>query len=468
MLHAARVRVKGWIALHRHGCPTLGRRTYGVAKRARRSHWLNNRLWWFRVSEWIAVTLLFLAIVLIFCLFFIRRHTLPYHFEHTFSVSDPEFVGSALALGNPVLIPGNKIDMLQNGDAYFPEMLKAIRAAQKTINFEAFILYSDAVGVQFRDALSERARAGVEVRVLLDGIGSGWSLNNSDVKMMQQAGCKFSYYHPTHSWRADRTNRRTHRRILVIDGKVGFTGSVGFAEKWSGNAQDNNHWRDTQARIEGPLVAQLQAAFQEHWVKTFDEALSGADQFPALKPAGDLKAQILTSRSFSMAPVPLLQAVSFSGATQRIWITNAYCTPTDDQVEQLINAVQRRVDVRLLLPGPNNDQPLTKSAGRTAYGKMLEGGVKIFEYQPTMIHEKTMVIDGLFSMFGSSNLDARSSEINEELDVVVYDQNFGRAMESVFEKDLAAAREYTLEDFKKRTLWERASEWLMIPFRSQF
>lgn len=414
------------------------------------------------------MTLLFLAIVLIFCLFFIRRHTLPYHFEHTFSVSDPEFVGSALALGNPVLIPGNKIDMLQNGDGYFPEMLNAIRGARKTINFEAFILYSDAVGVQFRDALSERARAGVEVRVLLDGIGSGWSLNNSDVKMMQQAGCKFSYYHPTHSWRADRTNRRTHRRILVIDGKIGFTGSVGFAEKWSGNAQDKNHWRDVQARVEGPLVAQLQAAFQEHWVKTFGEALSGADQFPALKQAGDLKAQVLTSRSFSMAPVPLLQAVSFSGATKRIWITNAYCTPTDDQVEQLVKAVQRRVDVRLLLPGPNNDQPLTKSAGRTAYGKMLEGGVKIFEYQPTMIHEKTMVIDGLFSMFGSSNLDARSSEINEELDVVVYDQNFGGAMESVFEKDLAAAREYTLEDFKKRTLWERASEWLMIPFRSQF
>jgi cardiolipin synthase len=222
------------------------------------------------------------------------------------------------------------------------------------------------------------------------------------------------------------------------------------------------------ARVEGPLVGNLQAAFQEHWVKTFNEALSGADQFPALKPAGELKAQVVTSRSFSMAPVPLLQAVAFTAATKKIWITNAYCTPTDDQVEQLVKAVQRHVDVRLLLPGPNNDQPLTKSAGRTAYGKMLEGGVKIFEYQPTMIHEKSMVIDGLFSMFGSSNFDARSSEINEELDVVVYDQSFGREMESVFEKDLAQAREYTLEDFKKRTLWERATEWLTIPFRSQF
>ena len=451
-----------------HDWSMLGRRSYSVATRARRKHWLNNRVWWFRVGEWIGVTLLFLALVLIFCLLFIRRHTLPYHFEHTFSINDPEFVGSALALGDPVLVPGNKIDMLQNGDVYFAEMLKAIRAARKTINFESYILYSDPVGEQFRDAFCERARAGVEVRVLLDGIGSSWSLDNSDVTMMQKAGCKFAYYHPTHSLRADRTNRRTHRRILVIDGKIGFTGSAGFAEKWSGNAQDKKHWRDMQARIEGPLVAAMQAAFQEHWVKTFGEALSGADQFPELRPAGELKAQIVTSRSFSMAPVPLLQATAFTAATKKIWITNAYCTPTDNQVEQLVNAVQRHVDVRLLVPGPNNDQPLTKSAGRAAYGKMLEGGVKIFEYQPTMIHEKSMVIDGLFSMFGSSNLDARSSEINEELDVVVYDQNFGREMESVFEKDLAQAREYTLEDFKKRSLLERAFEWLALPFRSQF
>ena len=420
------------------------------------------------LKEWIALTLAFIGIVVLFCLFVIRRHTLPYHFEHTFAVNDPEFVGSALGMEDPVLVPGNKIELLQNGDEYFPAMLKAIHAAQKTINFEAFILYSDSVGTQFRDALSERARAGIEVRVLLDGIGSGWSLNNSDVKMMQKAGCKFSYYHPTHSLRVDRANRRSHRRVLVVDGKVGFTGSVGFCEKWAGHAEDKNHWRDMQARIEGPLVAKLQSAFQEHWLKTFGEALSGAGQFPPQNSAGDLKAQVVTSRSFSMAPVPLLQAVAFTAATKRIWITNAYCTPTDDQVEQLVKAVERHVDVRLLLPGPNNDQPLTKSAGRSAYGKLLEGGVKIFEFQPTMIHEKTMVIDGQFSMFGSSNFDARSSEINEELDVAVYDQKFGREMESVFEKDLTNAREYTLDDFRKRSLWERVTEWFAVPFRSQF
>ncbi len=438
-----------------------------MAKRTRSSHWLNNPLWWLTVGEWIGLTLAFVGIVVVFCLFFIRRHTLPYHFEHTFAVSDPEFVGSALALADPILVPGNKIDILQNGDAYFPAMLNAIHAAQKTINFEAFIFYSDTIGDQFRDALCARARAGVEVRILLDGIGSGWRLKNADVKKMREAGCKFSYYHPTHSLRVDRTNRRSHRRVLVVDGKIGFTGAVGFAEKWSGHAQDKDHWRDTHARIEGPLVASLQAAFQEHWVKTFGEALGGADQFPQLNTAGDLKAQVVTSRSFSMAPIPLVQAVAFTAAAKRIWITNAYCTPTEDQVEQLVKAVDRHVDVRVLLPGPNNDQPMTKSAGRAAYEKMLEGGVKIFEYQPTMIHEKSMVIDGLFSMFGSSNFDARSSEINEELDVVVYDQSFSREMEAVFEKDLAQSREYTLDEFKRRSLWERTTEWLMLPFRSQ-
>src|SRR6476646_3031924 len=173
-------------------------------KRARSSHWLNDQWWRLAIGEWIALTLTFLTFVVLFCLFFIRRHTIDYHFEHTFSVRSPEFIGSALAIGNPVLLGGNKIELLQNGDEYFPAMLKAIREAKKTINFEAFILYSDEVGLSFRDALCDRARAGLEVRFLLDGIVSAWQLKNSDVGLMKKAGGKFAYYHPTHSWRVDR------------------------------------------------------------------------------------------------------------------------------------------------------------------------------------------------------------------------------------------------------------------------
>jgi cardiolipin synthase len=437
-------------------------------KRARSSHWLNQRWWRLAVAEWIGLCFFFITLVVIFCLFFIRRKSLEYKLEHTFSVSSPEFFGSALALTNPVPQPGNKIELLQNGDQFFPAMLEAIRSAKRTVNFAAYIFKSDGTGRQFRDALCERARAGVEVRLLLDGIGSGWDLDNSDVRLMTDAGCKFAYYHPVQSWRMDRANRRSHRRMLIVDGKVGFTGSAAFSDKWSGHAQDKDHWRDLHARLEGPVVAELQAAFQGHWIKTFGEALTGTGQFPSLPPAGDLKAQIVESHSFSAAaPVPMVQAVAFAAAEKRIWITNPYCTPSDDQVDLLVKAVQRKVDVRFLLPGPYNDQPMTESAGRTAYGRLLEGGVKIFEYQPTMIHAKTLVVDGLFSMFGSSNLDPRSSEINEEIDVVVYDEGFGRLMEETFEKDLAQSREYTLQQFKQRSLWERTTEWLMIPFRSQ-
>lgn len=423
--------------------------------------------WELGIFEWVAVLLALLGIIAVFCIFFIRRHVLEYHIEHTYGVNSPEFFGSALALYDPVPLGGNKLELLQDGDSYFPAMLAAIRGAKKTINFQAYIVYSDKTGWEFRDAFIERARAGVEVRLLLDGVGSGWSLKNSDVKMMKEAGCKFAYYHPLLSWRIDRTNRRSHRRVLVVDGKVGFTGGVGFADQWSGHAQDEKHWHDVQVRVEGPLVSELQNAFEEHWIKTFGETLSGADQFPALAPAGNIKGQLIASHSFSMAPLPLTEAVAFAAAEKRIWITNAYCTPSEDQVELLVKAVKRGVDVRLMVPGQHNDQPLTKSAGRAAYGKMLEGGAKIFEYQPTMIHTKAMVIDGMFSLVGSSNLDPRSSEINEELDLAIYDQGFARTMESMFESDLTHSTQYTYEQFKQRSLWERMTEWLMLPFRSQ-
>jgi cardiolipin synthase len=419
------------------------------------------------VMEWTAILLAIVGLIAVFCIFFIRRQVIEYHLQHTYAVEDSAFFGSALALADPVPLSGNRLTLLQNGDQYFSAMLGAIRGAKRTINFEGYIFYSDAVGRAFRDALIERARAGVEVRILLDGIGSSLHLDNSDVRLLKQAGCKFTYYHPLLSWRIDRTNRRSHRRILVIDGRLAFTGGIGFAEQWSGHAQDPKHWHDVQVQVEGPLVSELQHAFEEHWIKSYGETLSGADQFPTLPPAGNIRGELIASHSFSMAPLPLAQAIAFAAATKRIWITNAYCTPSDDQVELLVQAVKRGVDVRFIVPGRHNDQPLTKSAGRSAYGHLLEGGVKIFEYQPTMIHTKAMVIDSLFTLIGSSNLDPRSSEINEELDLAIYDRGFAQRVEAMFQDDLSHSTEYTLEQFRKRSLWERFTEWVMLPFRSQ-
>jgi cardiolipin synthase A/B len=404
--------------------------------------------------------------LLIFGILLIRREPVEYYLDYQFTVRDPEFFPSAHALSDPLPVAGNKIELLHNGKMIFPAMLEAIRGAQESVNFEAFLFHSGEVGSQFRDALAERARAGVEVRVMLDGLGSAFALDNSYVEELKRAGCSFAYYHPAPSWRLDRLNRRTHRRVLVVDGRIGFTGGVGFSDEWQGDADSPEHWREVHARLEGPIVGNLQAAFQKHWLKEVGETLSGKGQFPELAPAGNLRAQVVASESFSAAPLSLVQAVAFSAAQKSIYITNAYCAPSGSQTRALVAAVERGVDVRLLLPGKHNDQPATKAAGRTAYGELLKGGVKIYEFQPTMIHSKTMVIDGVFSVFGSSNFDARSAQINEELDVTVYDEDFGREMQAVFERDLQRSREYTLEDFKKRSLWERFTEWVMLPFHS--
>jgi cardiolipin synthase A/B len=405
--------------------------------------------------------------LLIFGILLIRREPVEYYLDYQFTVRDPEFFPSAHALSDPLPVAGNKIELLHNGKMIFPAMLEAIGGAQESVNFEAFLFHSGEVGSQFRDALAERARAGVEVRVMLDGLGSAFALDNSYVEELKRAGCSFAYYHPAPSWRLDRLNRRTHRRVLVVDGRIGFTGGVGFSDEWQGDADSPEHWREVHARLEGPIVGNLQAAFQKHWLKEVGETLSGKGQFPELAPAGNLRAQVVASESFSAAPLSLVQAVAFSAAQKSIYITNAYCAPSGSQTRALVAAVERGVDVRLLLPGKHNDQPATKAAGRTAYGELLKGGVKIYEFQPTMIHSKTMVIDGVFSVFGSSNFDARSAQINEELDVTVYDEDFGREMQAVFERDLQRSREYTLEDFKKRSLWERFTEWVMLPFHSQ-
>jgi len=426
-------------------------------------------------SKWLRIPfkvwMIILAVVLLgfalFSILFVKRQVVEYSMGHQFSVRDPAFIGSVHALSDPLPADGNKIELLHNGDQIFPSMLAAIRSAKKSINFEAFLYESGAVGSQFRDALVERAKAGVHVRVLLDGIGSGSALKEEDAKSFAEGGCLFAYYHPTRSFRLDQLNRRSHRRVLVVDGRIGFTGGVGFSDKWLGNADSPEHWRDVHARLEGPIVTRLQSAFQKHWIKSGGQIFAGPDEFPILPPAGNLKAQMVASESFSLAPFAHVQAVAFSSAEKSISITNAYCAPSNAEVRLLLEAVKRGVDVRLLLPGTHNDQPMTKAAGRTAYGDLLKGGVRIFEYQPTMIHTKTIVVDGLFSVFGTSNFDARSAQINEEIDVTVYDEGFGRQMDEVFESDLKLSKEYTLKEFQQRGPWERFSEWFMIPFHSQ-
>jgi cardiolipin synthase len=234
------------------------------------------------VLIWLSAFGTLLLGLLIFGILLIRREPVEYYLDYQFTVRDPEFFPSAHALSDPLPVAGNKIELLHNGKMIFPAMLEAIGGAQESVNFEAFLFHSGEVGSQFRDALAERARAGVEVRVMLDGLGSAFALDNSYVEELKRAGCSFAYYHPAPSWRLDRLNRRTHRRVLVVDGRIGFTGGVGFSDEWQGDADSPEHWREVHARLEGPIVGNLQAAFQKHWLKEVGETLSGKGQFPEL------------------------------------------------------------------------------------------------------------------------------------------------------------------------------------------
>jgi len=414
---------------------------------------------------WLVLLSLFVALLAaaIFGIVFLKRAVVDYRSEHDFSTRDPSFFASAHAMADPLPLEGNSVKLLHNGDEIFAAMLAAIAQAEKSVNFEAFLFYSDSVGARFRDALCERARAGVRVRVLLDAIGST-QFTKDDENTLRTAGCTFAYFHPARSWRVDKLNRRSHRRVLVVDGKVGFTGGVGFADHWAGQADSPEHWRDVQVQLEGPIVAKLQGAFQQHWMRETGETISGLGEFPPLPPAGKLQTQLIASHSFSVSPISLVQAVAFASAEKTIYITNAYCAPSNNQVKLLTAAAARGVDVRILVPGQHNDQPMTKSAGRGAYGDLLAGGVKIYEYEPTMIHSKTIVVDGLFAVVGSSNFDSRSAQINEELDITVYDAGFGTEMDQVFLGDLKKSKPYRLEDFRQRPATERLSEWLVAPF----
>jgi len=391
-----------------------------------------------------------------------------YELPHDFTLSEATFLPSALP--GAALTSGNRLELLENGDAIFPAMLAAISSARKTVNFEAYIFWSDETGRRFRDALAERAAHGVAVRVLLDAVGSpGRRMKAEDADVMRKAGCQVEFFHSTKPWMLWVFNHRTHRRILVVDGALGFTGGVGFADQWKGSADSQEHWRDTQVRVEGPAVRGLQRAFQENWSEVTGEALVGEDFFPALpQPGTSAVAVVPSSPLAAMSGAGRVYAIAIASAAREIWIANSYFVPDEAASALLVAAVKRGVDVRVIVPSDeHNDVPATKAAGRASFGPLLEGGVKIFEYEPTMFHLKTMAVDGVFSTVGSANFDERSFHLNEEVNLFVYDGAFAGQMKESYRRDLSHCRPYTLEMWRARSLKKRVGEWLTAPIRSE-
>ena len=387
-----------------------------------------------------------------------RKNPLRYHMKHQFGVRDLAFLQTMHALTGSPMQPGNKIEVLLNGVQIFPSMLAAIRDAKKTINMESYIYWDGNVGRQFAEALAERSRAGVEVKVILDAIGCQ-AMSDDLTGFMRQNGIDIEIYHPIRWYTLSRANHRTHRKLLIIDGRIGFTGGVGIADEWLGNADAPNHWRETQVRVEGPVVTQMQFAFMDNWVKSRGEILTGLDYFPAVPPTGEQLTQVIkSSPSEGSSTVKLLYTISIVSAVKSIYITNAYFIPDWDTIRALEGAVRRGVDVKVIVPGDFTDVPIVRQASRWHYERLLKRGIKIYEYQGTMIHAKTMVVDGIWTTIGSSNFDDRSFRLNDEVNVNIYDEGVGAQMERIFADDLARSREITPGMWAKRSWLSKVKE----------
>jgi cardiolipin synthase len=383
------------------------------------------------------------------------KTTTDYTYEPSYGVRSPQFLNSLAGLRNGITA-GNSVTLLENGDGLFPDLLKAIAAAQRSINIEIYRFEDGKVGGAIATALCERARAGVAVRVLVDGFGSQLALL---ADTMSQAGVKVRVYKPIRIYSLQRIGHRTHRKIVVVDGRVGYCGGFGFDDRWLGDARNEHEWHDLALRVDGPVARQFERIFMEDWVNTTGEVLHGDDQFPAIAPAGDAKAQaISSSRTDQSSMSKLLFFMAIQAARNRIWIENAYFVPDAQMQRALVRAAKRGVDVRILVPGPTIDIPAVRRASRHHYGELLDGGVKIYEYQPTMLHTKAMTVDGVWPTIGSMNLDARSMRKNAEANLVVYDTSLTAAVEAVVENDLRWSKALSKEAWTKRSFAERARE----------
>ena len=387
--------------------------------------------------------------------------------QHLYSVRDPQFARSLGTLLGPAILPGNCVTPLLNGNQIFPAMLDAIRGARRTITFETFIYWSGEIGKAFAQALIARAEAGVEVHVLIDWVGSG-RMDRSVIQEMERAGVRVVKYHPLHWYNLGRLNNRTHRKLLVVDGKTGFTGGVGIADSWLGNAEDPEHWRDSHFQVEGPAVAQIQAAFMDNWIEATAGVLHGDDYFPELTTAGTHRAQMFKSATNEASEsVRLMYLLSIASAEQSVRIANAYFVPDGLAVTTMVAAQRRGVQVEIIVPGRHIDAKLVRRASRSRWEPLLEAGVAIYEYQPTMYHAKMMVVDGLLTSVGSTNFDNRSFRLNDEANLNVLDAEFAASQIRQFEEDKRRSKQITLEGWRTRPRRERVVEWLSGLLRLQ-
>jgi cardiolipin synthase A/B len=376
-------------------------------------------------------------------------------------IDSEQFLKTLEALTDAQVNHRSSVTVLTNGEQFYEAELAAIAEAKHSINLEAYIFQKGVVARRFLDALTERARAGVRVNLVLDALGS-FGTTKKYCKPLIEAGGRVEFYN-NFSWRSlARINNRTHRELLIIDGRVGFIGGAGLADHWLTGKGKNPRWRDTMLRVQGDVVCNLQATFAENWLESCGEVIFGEEYFPFCEEAGQSKAMIINSAPSvggSTRARLLFQAI-IAAAEKSIHINSPYFLPDSSMLKELIRAVKRGVKVRIIVPGKKSDHMLTRSSSHSFYSSLLDAGAEIYEYQPSMIHAKILIVDGLWSVVGSTNFDNRSFGLNDEVNMAVRDEELSMRLEQDFAEDLAASKRITLESWKRRPLLDRAFEGL--------
>jgi cardiolipin synthase len=427
-------------------------------------------LWWW--MPWAALAIYFvvrndlawalgLAFWALFCFLASPAETPPhYGLDHEFSVNSDQFLTTITGASGAVFFPGNRLTLLQNGDEFYPAMLDGIKAAERSITIEAYIYWAGEIGLKFAEALAAKAKHGIPVKILLDAVGSS-TIGDEILTVLKTGGCHLAWYNRVRWSHLRRMNHRTHRKSLIIDGRLAFTGGAGIADHWTGHAQDAKHWRDTHFRLDGPAVQPLQTGFAHNWVQSTGELISGPEYYPHIQPCGDLSVlTLMSSPEVGASPARIMYYLSIVAARRTIDIANPYFVPDEVAVETLKEAAARGVRIRVIVSGIHNDNYAARLNSVRLFGRLLEAGIDVYEYNKTMLHQKTMVVDGIWSTIGTSNFDSRSFAHNEESNVCVCDKGLAGELTAAFEKDLAASDKVSLEKWKRRPIHHKLAQFL--------
>jgi len=406
---------------------------------------------------WIIVVLLIAVLVLGLAIWSIKRHKDP-HLELESHEPLDRLIPSVSGLSLGMAIRGNAVEIFQNG-AFFDALLEDILAARHTINFETFLWKEGRIGQRTADALSKQARAGVKVRLVLDAVGCK-EMGEGARAQLRDAGCELAIYHPRTLKNIGVVAERDHRKLTILDGHTAWVGGHCIVDEWLGEAQDRHHVRDLSVRLRGPVVHAVQSVFSENWVEVTGRLFVGDEYFPPLQPAGEVEAHIASMKPEGSAPaVKILHHAVICCARERLWIQNPYFIPEPDAIDAFAQAVERGVDVRIMVPSADvSDMPIVQHAAHRNFQQLLDSGVRIFEYGRTLLHQKVMTVDGVWCAVGSSNFDDRSFETNDEITVGFHDRALARRLEEIFEEDRVHCAELQAAQWKKRGLLHRAKD----------